>query len=110
MAYATVDELAAALRVAVSAKNSDWLESCLDAAASEIDHYVDRDTADPLPSPAPALVTQVNVARGVEWYKASDAAFGGVGFADTGILPVKLDGFARHALSLVPFKRRFGIG
>ena len=108
MAYASVDELAAALRVTATVKNSDWLESCLDAAAQEIDQYCDRPVSDPIPA-GDALAAQVNVARGVEWFKASDAAFGGVGFADTGILPVKLDGFARHALALIPLKRRFGI-
>ena len=96
------------MRLQVTAKNSAWLESCLDAAASEIDHALDR--VDPLPVPAPALVTQVNVARAVEWFKASDATFGGVGFADTGILTVPKDSFARHAATLLPLKQLFGVG
>ena len=107
--YATVDELAAALRVQVTVKNQDWLQSCLDASALEIDHALDRLALDPLPTPAPALVVQVNVARGVEWYKASDAAFGGVGFADTGILTVPGDTFARHAQALIPLTQQFGV-
>ena len=108
MAYATVDELAAALRVTVTVKNSDQLQQCLDSAASEIDHYCDRDPSDPI-DPDDPLAGQVNVARGVEWFKAADAAFGGVGYADTGILPVKLDGFARHGLALIPLKQKFGV-
>jgi hypothetical protein len=109
MAYATPEQLAAALRVTVTPKNSDWLQSCVDAAASEIDHDLDRFPDDPLPVPPPALVVQVNVARGVEWFKANDAAFGGVGFADTGILTVPNDGFARHSAALIPLHQQFGI-
>ena len=109
MAYATVDELAAALRVQVTVKNSDLLQSCLDAAALEIDHAVDLVGGGPLPDPAPALATQVNVARGVEWFKAADATFGGVGFADTGILKVPADSFARHARTLIPLRQQFGV-
>ena len=109
MAYATVEELAAALRVQVSAKNEDLLQSCLDAATVEIDSWLGRFDLDPLPVPPPALVTRVNVDRGVEFYKSSDAVFGGVGFADTGILTVKLDGFNRHAVTLLPLVQTFGV-
>ena len=42
MAYATVDELAAELRVTVTAANTSRLQSCLDAAAFEINHRMDR--------------------------------------------------------------------
>jgi hypothetical protein len=108
MAYATVDELAAALRIQVTVKNTDWLQACLDAAASEIDHAIDRRPGEELYE-APALATTVNVARGVEWYKSSDAAYGGVGFADTGILTVPKDSFARHAATLIPLTQQFGI-
>ena len=108
MGYATVEQLAAALRVQVTAKNSDQLQSCLDAAASEIDHALGR--VESLPVPAPDLVVQVNVARGLEWFKANDAVFGGVGFADTGILRVPVDGFGRHAVNLIPLTQTFGVG
>src|SRR5262245_15797977 len=109
MAYATVDELAAAMRLTVTAKNTAWLQSCLDAAALEIDHWLGRAVDDPLPTPPPALAQQVNVARGVEWWKANDATFGGVGFADVGILKVPADAFARHAANLMPMVQSFGI-
>src|SRR5262245_24528975 len=109
MGYATVDELAAALRLTVTVKNQDWLQSCVDAAAAEMDHAMGRATS-PLPDPPPALVVTVNVARGVEWWKANDAAFGGVGFADTGVLRVPADSFERHALALIPLTEQFGIG
>jgi len=109
VAYATVEELAAAMRLSVTAKNTDWLQSCLDGAAAEIDHCLGRPPDDPLPTPPPALVVLVNVDRGVEWWKANDATFGGVGFADTGILRVPKDSFGRHAVALTPLTRTFGV-
>lgn len=108
MAYATVEQLAAVMRLTVTAKNQDWLQSCLDAAALEVDHYCDRSADDPLLTTDP-LAAQVNVARAVEWWKANDATFGGVGFADTGILTVPADAFARHAAALIPLVQLFGI-
>ena len=94
MAYATVEQLAGALRVQVTAKNSELLDLSLEAAAAEIDHYLDRPVEEPLPEPAPALVVMGNVARGIEWFKANDAAFGAVGFADIGVLTAPADPFA----------------
>lgn len=41
MAYATVDELAAKLRIAVTVGNTAGLQSCLDAAAQEINATLD---------------------------------------------------------------------
>lgn len=107
MAYATVDELAGALRLTVTVKNADWLAACLEMAAEEIDHDLGR--TDPLTEPYPALAVGENVSRAVEWWKASDAAFGGVGFADTGVLTVPRDSFARHSANLIPLKQTFGI-
>src|SRR5262245_44029880 len=109
MAYASLDQLAAALRVTVTPKNQDALQRALDAASDEIDKELDRPATDPLPDPAPALVVQVNVDRGVEHFKASDAAWGGVGYADVGILRVPADGFARHAATLTPYKAQYGV-
>ena len=109
MAYARVEELGDALRVQVTAKNSDRLASCLDAAASEIDHALDR-PAGALPyDPIPPLLRQVNIARAVEWYKASDAAFGVLGFADVGTAQVRVDSFARHVAALTPLVEQFGL-
>ncbi len=110
MAYATADELAAALRIQVTVKNSDLLDACLAAAAVEIDHACARWPDDPLPvTPPDPVANRVNVNRAVEWFKASDAAFGGVGFADTGILTVPKDGFGRHAANLIPLTQQFGV-
>src|SRR4029077_4105256 len=109
MAYATVDQLAGALRVAVTPKNTELLTLSVDAAASEIDQYVDRPADDPIPVDD-ALATMVNIARGIEWFKANDAAFGAVGFADIGVLSAPADPFARHARTLIPLKVQFGVG
>jgi len=107
VAYATISELAAALRISVTAGNQDTLQACLDAAASEIDNTADR--VDPI-DPADPLVNRVNLLRGVEWYKANDAAFGVIGVSDTGTLQAPRNTFRRHAVSLLPLKQRWGVG
>jgi hypothetical protein len=108
--YATADELAAALRVAVTVKNQADLERCVAASSEEIDQYCDLPAGELLPDPAPPLVASVCIARGVEWWKANDAAFGAVGFDGTGVLSAPADGFARHARNLITYKARFGVG
>ena len=110
MAYATVDELAAALRVTVTAANTDGLQACLDAAAAEIDHALYL-TVQPISSDDDdyALVNRVNVLRGVEWFKANDAAFGVLGFNEAGPVRAPRDSFARHAVTLLPVRHYFGV-
>ena len=108
MAYATADELAGALRVPVSPKNEALLEASVAAASAEIDHSVGRAVDDPIPVDDP-LAHMVCLARGVEWFKANDAAFGAVGFDSTGVLTTPRDGFARHANDLVPLVQTFGV-
>jgi len=108
MAYATVEELAAALRVRVTPDNTAALQACLDAAAEEIDHDVDRFEEDPIPA-GDALAGRVNLVRAVEWYKSNDAAFGVIGFDQTGALQAPRDGFNRHAFALTPLKQQWGI-
>ena len=107
MAYATINELAAALRITVTATNQDSLQACLDAAASEIDNTVDRlDELDP----SDPLANRVNIVRGVEWFKANDAAFGVIGVSDTGTLQAPRNTFRRHAVALLPLKQQWGVG
>ena len=55
MAYATIDELAVALRITVTAANQAGLQACLDAAAFEIDDAMDRltDTRSTPPTRSP---------------------------------------------------------
>lgn len=108
--YATVDELAAALHTTVSAKNADWLAYSVAAASDEIDHQCGRpaDGSDPIRT-GDAIAHAVCIARGVEHYKANDAAFGALGFDGTGVIQAPRDGFARHAADLIPLTRTFGI-
>jgi hypothetical protein len=111
MAYATIDELAAALRVTVTAANQATLQACLDAAAAEIDHAIDWITAPthPIELPPDPLLNRTNVLRGVEWFKSNDAAFGVIGFADTGALQAPRNTFARHAATLIVLKQQWGV-
>lgn len=105
--YATVAQLAAAIRIRVTDDNRAALQRCLDAAAEEIDADLDR--LDPLPVPTPAAITATNIARAVEWWKAADAAYGIIGFEDTGAIRAPRDGFARHAATLTPWKQQWGV-
>ena len=107
--YASAEQLASALHITLNVKNLDDLTACVAAASEEIDTYTDRRPEDPIPDPPPALANRVCVARGVEWWKANDAAFGALGFDGTGVLAAPKDGFARHALNLITYKARFGI-
>lgn len=109
MAYASVDDLAGALRVLVSPANTQILTDCLEAAADEIDAALDR--VDPLPDPPPTSVKRANINRAVEWYKATDAVNGQLGVDQSGvIIPVHPgDGFARHALTIVHLKQQWGL-
>jgi hypothetical protein len=107
VAYAEVAELAQALRVRVNAENTALLQACLDAAAEEIDGDLDR--IDPLPVPPPATVARTNVNRAVEWFKATDAAYGVVGYEQTGVLQVPNDNFARHAVTITRWKQQWGV-
>lgn len=116
MSYATPEQLADALDVRVTDTNTPLLQACLDAAASEIDHSLDR--VDPLPSPVPELLVRTNVNRAVEWFKAPAVYNGGVGTSDTGVLEAPTSGFARHAAALLAgvddegrsLKQGWGIG
>lgn len=110
MAYATPEELAAALRLQVTAKNAETLQAAVDAASFEIDHYCDRREGEPITTDEElAVANVVCIARGVEHFKAADSAFGVIGFADTGVLAARPDSFARHAATLTPLKHQFGI-
>ena len=108
MAYETVDELAAALRITVTDVNRESLQACLDAAATEIDDALDRPVETPVQA-GDALVNRVNLLRGVEWFKANDAAFGVIGVSDTGTLQAPKNTFRRHSIALLPHKQRWGV-
>jgi hypothetical protein len=125
VAYATVAELAQALHIRGALGDDDrtMAEACLDAATVEVDTFIDwpRGPDDDRLLPGPpladewspgevALANRVTVLRGVEWWKANDAAFGIIGNAELGQLRAPRDGFARHAVTLLPLKRRYTVG
>jgi hypothetical protein len=106
MAYATTDQLAEALEIRVTDANRQLLTDCLEAAATEIDHFLE---GQPIVAPPLALLVRTNVNRGVEWVKAPAAYNGGVGFAETGVLQSPASGFERHAAVLLPYKTAWGL-
>jgi hypothetical protein len=107
--YATAEQLAEALRIAVTVKNQAALDRCVAAASARIDQYCDRPATNPMPVPTPALVEQECISFAVELWKAPDAAFGAVGFDNTGVLTVNRDTFGRHAKILIEYKVGFGV-
>lgn len=104
MAYATPEQLAEALEIRATAGNTALLQACLDAAATEIDHFLEG-----YEWPPAGLIERTNVNRAVEWFKAPAAYNGGVGYTDTGALPSPASGFERHAAALLPYKVDWGI-
>jgi hypothetical protein len=104
VAYATTAELADALRIAETVQNSASLQACLDAAALEIDSAID-DAAVVTPN---ALLNRVNILRGVEWWKANDAAFGAPAGGGAPLL-VPPSSFAKLSATLTPLKATFGV-
>jgi hypothetical protein len=108
-AYCSIDDLAAALRIAVSPANTDMLTRCCEAAALEIDHTVDSPDPPDYSEPWNPLWTAVNIPRAVEWFKASDAAFGVIGYDQTGAIRTPRNGFQRYALALIVSKQQFGV-
>jgi hypothetical protein len=110
-AYASTDQLAAALRiVGTAAADPAALTACLEAAAIEIDDAIDSPDPPDYAEPWNPLLNRVNVLRGVEWFKANDAAFGVLGFDQMGAVRTPRNSFARHAAALLPVQQRFGVG
>lgn len=106
----TVQELAIAARTKVTTENQPFLEQAIWAAAQEADSALDCPDLTVLDQlRATSLGHQVVLARAVEWVKASDSAFGVVGFSDVGALRAPTDGFSRHASALLPMRQRFGL-
>lgn len=106
-AYATVDDLARALHTRVTAENQVDLQRAVDAASVEVDADLDR--AEVLPDPVPPAIVQATVALAVEAFKMPDAAFGILGFDDTGAVRAAKDSLPRYWSLLTPYKQRWGI-
>lgn len=103
--YATVDELAAILKVNADTRRAA-LTRVLQAAALEIDTELGRSgTADPLDALALALVTEVNLERAVEHWQQMQSPFGVLGIlGETGATYTARDSWDRHAHKLAPLK------
>lgn len=88
-------------------------EACLDAASAEIDEWIDWPDGEPQPEvwshTQRQLVRRVCLARATEHWKASDAAFGAIGFSDIGVLRAPREGFYRHGMTLISLKTQWGI-
>jgi hypothetical protein len=106
VAYATTEQLAEALEIRATAENSHLLRDCLDAATTEIDHFLE---GQPILNPPTGIITRTCVNRAVEWFKAPATYNGGVGFTDTGVLAAPSSGFERHAAALLPYKANWGV-
>ncbi len=105
-AYATVEELAALLKVNPVSR-VDQLERVLATAAAEIDAELGLDA--PYTSPPP-LVVEVNLERAVEHWQQMQAPFGILGLgADTGATHTARDSWDRHAHKLAPLKVVWGL-
>ncbi len=106
-AYATVEELAALLKVNAVTRE-DQLQRVLATAAAEIDAELGRDDT-PFDNP-PALVVEVNLERAVEHWQQMQSPFGIIGLgADLGATHVARDSWDRHALKLAPLKQTWGV-
>ena len=105
MAYATVDELAAALRITGHRGEH--------RGAADVPGRGGRGDR-PRGQPARAVPTddpvanRVNILRGVEWWKANDAAFGILGFDETALRTPR-NSFLRHRSALIPLKQQWGV-
>lgn len=105
-AYATAAELATILQVNATS-NADALERVLIAAAGEIDMETGRSD---LTGWELQLAAQVNLARAEELWKQMKAPWGVIGLdSEFGATRIARDTFERHALSLAPLKREWGI-
>ena len=130
MAYVGVDELARVLRLRQpSEAQVTAMGRVLDTAAGEINrcigtswpsadlasfpfagtydpdgNYIDQ--PDPL---AGALVTEVNLERGVEHWQSQESPFGVIGLGESVPTVTAKDSFERHALKLAPLIRSWGI-
>lgn len=104
--YATVEELAAILKVSAAVR-FDALERVLVAAAGEIDAELDRTVQ--LSGWQLALAAEVNLERAVEHWQQVQSPFGLLGITDSIPAFVSRDTWERHALKLAPLKASWGI-
>ena len=111
MAYATVAELARVLNKPFpTAEETAAMQEVLDAVAEAIDWEIPYTADDPAPTPPPAGVVSVNIARAVELWKERWTGHGIVPLGPD-IVPVVTgrDSWARHRMLLKPYKKQWGV-
>lgn len=106
MSYCSVEDVAKALQIRPDSDPAG-LQRAVDAAADMIDADLDRD--DPLPDPAPASITQANIALAVETYKLPGTPFGVAGYDQTGAVRIARDLVPRYWALLTPYKQGWSI-
>jgi hypothetical protein len=112
VAYATVDELQAKLRIEQPTQlQVQGMQRALDEAAVEIDWELGYTAENPAPVPPPVLVVGVNIDRAVEHWRQSFSPFGVIGVGGEGEpIVVARNSWYRHHLKLAPLKTGWGIG
>lgn len=106
--YATVEELAAILKVKVETRGFE-LRRVLETAAAEINSEIGRGTASPLTGWEVSLATEVNLERAVEHWRQMESPFGWIGLGqEAGPARIALDSWNQHANKLAPLKASWG--
>jgi len=109
--YATTEELFRVLKIQGASANQELAAMRVLATATfEIDHEIERPDDDPIAGAEVSLAQVVCLERAVEHWRQQENPFGFVGFgADGSASFIARDTFARHAETLAPLKRTWGI-
>jgi hypothetical protein len=109
--YATTEELFRVLKIQNPSANQELAGMRVLATATfEIDHEIERPDDDPIAGAEVSLAQVVCLERAVEHWRQQEVPWGLVGYgADTGATFIARDTFARHAETLAPLKRTWGI-
>jgi hypothetical protein len=109
--YADTDELFRVLKIRQPTTEQELAAMRVLAAATfEIDHELERPDDDPLVGSEVSLAQVVCLERAVEHWKQEETPWGLVGNGLDGTASfIARDTFSRHAETLAPMKRRWGI-
>jgi hypothetical protein len=108
MAYATVEQLAAQLKVNASTREAD-LQRVLDAAALEIDTEIGYSLDTSATEEDLALVATVNLARAADLWTIEGLPVGVIGLGGETPFLTPRNSWDRHANTLAPLKQSWGI-
>jgi len=109
--YADTAELFRVLKIRVPTTEQELAGMrALASATYEIDHEIGRDDDDPIVGAEVSLAQIVCLERAVEHWRQEEVPWGLVGNGiDSGATFIARDTFARHAETLAPLKRSWGI-